>query len=158
MSRKEESPFIQKVVEIKRVSKKTEGGNRLSFNCLAVLGDGKGKVGSANCRAPDVFSAVKKATRKAQSQMISFPLVREHRTIPHRIEYKAKAAHILLKPAPAGTGLIVGGAMRAVAEAAGIKNIVGKNLGTRNKKSTVDATIKALRLLKNPGERLTGKK
>ncbi len=148
----ERNDFLQKVVEIKRVSKKTEGGNRLSFTCLAVVGDGQGQVGAALCRAPDVYSAVRKASRKAREKMIRVPLVGEHQTIPHRIELRRGAVHVLLKPAPPGTGLIIGGAMRAVAEAAGIKNLVGKNLGTRNKKNTVDATLKALQLLNQPNK------
>ncbi len=88
--------------------------------------------------------------------MISIPLVGENKTIPHFTEVKQGPAHVLLKPAPEGTGLIVGGAMRAVAEAAGIKNVVGKNLGTRNKKNTVDATIEALKRLKSPEEKRVG--
>ena len=151
----EEPKLLQKVVEIKRVSQKTKGGNRLGFSCLAVVGDGEGSVGLSYSRARDVLSAIKKAMRKAKKKMISVPLVGEARTIPHRIELKQRAAHVLLKPAPEGTGLIIGGAMRALAEVAGIKNIVGKNLGTRNKKSTLDATIKALKMIKEPHERIS---
>lgn len=148
-----EKRFFRKVVNIRRVSKKTKGGNRLAFTCLAVVGDGAGRVGSALCHAPDVYSSIQKATQKARRQMIKVNLVGEHQTIPHFTEVKQGAAHVLLKPAPEGTGLIVGGAMRAVAEAVGIKNVVGKNLGTRNKKNVVDATLEALNRLKSPEEK-----
>lgn len=153
MARRNDDGTISKVVNIRRVSKKTKGGNRLGFTCLAVVGDGKGAVGKAHCYAPDVYSAIQKTTAKASRQMVSVPLVGDHRTIPHRVEIKDGPAHVLLKPAPEGTGLRLGGAMRAVAEAAGIKNITGKNLGTRNRRNTVDATMKALKSLKDETQR-----
>ncbi|MBU1111000.1 30S ribosomal protein S5 [Patescibacteria group bacterium] len=154
----EKDDLIRRVIQIKRVSKKTKGGNRLGFTALVAVGDGKGHVGVTACHAKDVFLAIQKANHKAKGKMQEIRLVHEHRTIPHYVEIKNGAAHVLLKPAPAGTGIILGGAMRAVAEAAGIKNIVGKNLGTRNKKNTADAMMIALAQLKGKEERLVGKK
>jgi len=136
----------EKVVQINRVSKKTQGGNRIGFSVLMVVGDKKGKVGVGLGKAPDVSSAIKKAVKKARKEMIVVPM--NGTTIPHEILIKRGAAKVLLKPAPPGTGLIVGGAVRAVVEAAGIADIVAKILGSDNKASNVYATIAALSQLK----------
>lgn len=146
----EEREFLENVVEIRRVSKKTKGGNRLRFTALVVVGDRQGRVGASLRKAPDVTSAIRKAVRQAKENLIEFPLVGEAKTIPHEVELKVGAAHILMKPAPAGTGIRAGGPMRAVLEAGGVKNVVGKILRGRSKKANVDATIKALRQLKPP--------
>lgn len=139
--------FEEKIVQVNRVSKKTKGGNKISFAVLVVLGDKKGKVGVGLGKAPDVLSAIRKGVRRAKKNLFTVPL--RDTTIPHRIEIKYGAAKILLKPAPLGTGVIAGGPVRLVAEAAGIRNIVAKILGTKNKASNVYATIEALKQLKS---------
>lgn len=138
--------FEEKVVEINRVSKKTKGGNQISFNALVVVGDRKGRVGFALGKAPDVLSAIRKGARLAKRRLIKIPLRKT--TIPHQVYIKKGAAKVLLKPAPAGTGIIAGGPVRTVVEAAGIRDIVSKILGTNNKLSNVHATIEALKTLK----------
>jgi len=138
----QQSEFIEKVVEIKRVSKKTKGGNQISFTALVVIGDGKGKVGYALERAKDVASAIRKGIKKAKEKMIIISLSKG--TITHRAEANVKAAHVLLKPAKPGTGLIAGGAVRIIANAAGIENIVSKMIGSKNKMVNVQAVFKAL--------------
>lgn len=139
---REISEFDEKVVHINRVSKKTKGGNRIGFSALIVVGNRKGKVGVALGKAPDTLSAIKKGIRKAKKKMIKIPM--KGTTIPFPLEVKRGAAKVLLKPAPGGTGVIAGGAVRAVVEAAGIRDIVAKILGTKNKTSNVHATFKAL--------------
>jgi small subunit ribosomal protein S5 len=135
--------FSEKIVRISRVSKKTKGGNQASFSVLVVVGDKKGKVGVAIGKAPDVLSSIKKAVRKAKKGLITIPMRKT--TIPFVVESKHGAAKIILKPAPAGSGIIAGGAIRAVVEAAGVADIVGKSLGSNNKANNVYATFKALK-------------
>lgn len=135
--------FEEKVVQINRVSKKTKGGNSMSFSVLMVVGDRKGKVGVGLGKAPDVLSGIKKGTRKARQRMIAVPM--KGTTIPFQIRVKRGAAEVLLKPAPRGAGIVAGGAIRAVVDAAGIRDIVGKILGSGNKASNVYATLEALR-------------
>ncbi len=134
--------FDQKVLQIRRVSKKTKGGNRISFTALVVLGDHKGRVGVGLGKAPGVKSAIQKASRKATRKLVNLPLV--DGTIPHSIIAEFSAARVLLKPAPPGTGVIAGGSVRAVVEVAGVKDIVAKMLGNNNKLTNVFATMKAL--------------
>jgi small subunit ribosomal protein S5 len=138
----ENQEFQEKVVQISRVSKKTKGGNQSSFSVLVVVGDKKGRVGVALGKAPDVISSIKKAVRKAKKHLITVPMKRK--TIPFAIDSKHGAAKIILKPAPAGSGIIAGGAVRAVVEAAGIQDIIGKSLGSSNQANNVHATFKAL--------------
>jgi small subunit ribosomal protein S5 len=138
--------FEEKVVQVNRVSKKTKGGNRISFSALVVIGDKKGKVGVGLGRAKDVQMAVLKGINYAKKHLISVPL--EGTTIPHHVLIKRGAAKILIRPAPKGSGIIAGGAVRSVVEAAGIRDIVAKILGTRNKVSNVYATFEALKMLK----------
>ena len=153
--------YVETVIQIKRTSKKTKGGDRLGFTCLAVVGDKAGSVGVALGKAPSVRPAIQKAMRKAKKQMITFPLVGRAKTIPHEVEAVQGASRILFKPAPAGTGIRAGGAIRAVLEAAGIENIVAKRLGSSNKKANIDTTIVALlelsdqskKIFKNKGEK-----
>lgn len=140
------SEFDEKIVQVNRVSKKTKGGNKIGFSVLAVVGDKKGRVGVGLGGAPDVSSAVRKAVSYAKKHMITVPL--KGRTIPHEVRVKRGAAKIMLKPAPAGTGVIAGGAIRAVVEAAGIRDISSKILGSKNQASNVYATIEALKLLR----------
>jgi small subunit ribosomal protein S5 len=140
------SGLEEKIVQVNRVSKKTKGGNKIGFSVLAVVGDKKGKVGVGLGGAPDVSSAVRKAVSYAQRHM--FTVAMKGTTIPHEVRVKRGAAKIMLKPAPPGTGVIAGGAVRAVVEAAGIRDIVSKILGSKNQASNVYATMEALKSLK----------
>jgi small subunit ribosomal protein S5 len=139
---REDSEFEETVVEIRRVSKKTKGGNTIRFSALVVVGDRKGKVGVGLSKATDVRSAIIKSSGFAKRRMITVPI--KGTTLPYSVDQKFSAAKIILKPAPPGSGIIAGGAMRVVLEAAGVQDAVGKILGTRNKTSNVYATIKAL--------------
>lgn len=143
---REESEFEEKVVDVNRVSKKTKGGNRIGFSILTVVGDRKGRVGVGLGKAPDVSAAIRKGFRRARKDMITVPM--KGKTIPHLILVEKGAAKVLLKPAPLGTGLITGGAVRVVAEAAGIQDMVSKILGTGNKTSNIYATLEAFRRLR----------
>jgi len=138
--------FSEKVIQVNRVSKKTTGGNKIGFSVLMVVGDKKGHVGVGLGKASDVASAVRKGTSYARKHMITVPLIKT--TIPHELRLKMGAARIMLKPAPPGTGIRAGGAVRAVVEAAGIKDIVSKILGTDNKASNVYTTFEALKELR----------
>lgn len=141
-----DSEFEEKVVQVNRVSKKTKGGNKIGFSVLVVVGDRKGRVGVGLGGAPDVSSAVRKGVTYAKKHLISVPM--KGKTIPHHVVVKRGAARIMLKPAPPGTGVIAGGAVRAVVEAAGIRDIVSKILGSKNQASNVYATLEALKLFK----------
>jgi len=141
-----EKEFEEKVVQVNRVSKKTKGGNRIGFSALVVVGDRKGRVGVGLGKAADVSTAMKKGSSYAQKRLFMVPM--RGTTIPHEIHIKLGAAKLLLKPAPAGSGVIAGGPVRAVVEAAGILDVVGKILGTSNKASNVYATFEALKRLK----------
>lgn len=144
--RNEPKEFDEKVVQINRVSKKTKGGNRIGFSVLVVVGDRKGRVGVGLGKAPDVPSAIHKAVSYAKKHLIRVAM--RQTTVPHEVYLKLGAAKVLLKPAPAGTGVIAGGAVRAVVEAAGIRDIVSKILGSKNQASNVYATLEALKSLK----------
>ncbi len=141
------SEYFEKVVQVNRVSKKTQGGDKRSLSVIVVVGDKKGRVGVGLGKATDVASSIAKATTYAKKHLISIP-IKDGRTIPHEIYLKQGAAKVLLKPAPKGTGVIAGGAVRVVVEAAGILDIVSKTLGTKNRASNVYATLEALRRLK----------
>lgn len=134
--------FEEKIVQVNRVSKKTAGGNRIGFSVLVVVGDKNGKVGVGLGKAPGVRDAISKGTTYAKKHMITVPMVEA--TIPHEVYVKRGAAKVLLKPASKGTGVIAGGAVRAVVEAAGIHDILSKVLGTSNQASNVYATLEAL--------------
>lgn len=134
--------FEETVVQINRVSKKTKGGNQMRFSALVVVGDRKGKVGVGLSKAGNVHGAIKKAISAAKRKMIQVPL--RGTTILFSVREKFSAAKILLKPAPSGSGIIAGGPIRVVLEAAGVRDAVGKILGTKNKISNVYATMKAL--------------
>ena len=138
--------FDEKVIRISRVTKKTKGGNNMSFTALVVVGDRKGRVGVALGKAKDVMNAIKKGVRRGKKTVITIPLV-DNRTIPHELKIKLGAAKLILKPAPSGTGVIAGGAVRAVLELAGIKDVVSKILGTNNKMSNVTAAFAALKMM-----------
>lgn len=137
-----EKEFTETVVQINRISKKTKGGNQMRFAALVVVGDKKGKVGVGLSKAKDVRGAIQKAISAAKRKMIEVSL--KGTTIPHDVRHKFGAAKILLKPAPAGSGIIAGGAIRVVLDAAGVRDASGKILGTKNKISNVYATIEAL--------------
>jgi small subunit ribosomal protein S5 len=138
--------FEEKVVQVNRVSKKTRGGNQIGFSVLVVVGDKKGRVGVGLGQAPEVTSAVNKGSNYAKKHLIEVAM--RGTTITHEIRIKRGAAKILLRPAPVGTGVIAGGAVRAVVAAAGIKDIVSKVLGTKNQASNVYATLEALKSLR----------
>lgn len=135
--------FSETVVQINRVSKKTAGGNQIRFTALVIAGDKKGRVGVGLGKAPDVVSGIRKAANYAKKHLISVPL--RGTTVPYEVMIKRGAAKVLLKPAPPGSGIIAGGTIRAVVVAAGIRDVVGKILGTKNKISNVYATMEALR-------------
>ena len=138
-----EKEFDETVVQIKRVSKKTKGGNTMRFSALVVIGDKKGRVGVALSKAPDVRSAIQKSIKHAKRNL--FTISMKGTTLPCSVEEKFSAAKVILKPAPVGSGIIAGGPMRVVLEAAGVRDAVGKILGTSNKASNVYATVAALK-------------
>ncbi len=135
----------EKVVQVNRVSKKTKGGNKMRFTALVIVGNRHGKIGVGLGKSDDVSRAITKGVTFAKKKMIDVPIVND--TIPHAISVKKGAARIMLKPAPRGTGLIAGGAVRSVVEVAGIRNISSKILGSDNKASNVYATFLALEKL-----------
>lgn len=139
---REAREFEEKVVQVSRVSKKTKGGNKMGFSVLMVVGDRQGRVGVGLGKAKDVLGAIHKGVRKAKKRMIKVPM--NGTTIPFPVEVKRGAARVMLKPAPRGSGVIAGGPIRAVVEAAGIRDISSKILGTNNKASNVYATFSAL--------------
>jgi len=147
--RSEDKEFEDRVLQVNRVSKKTSGGNKIGFSVLVVIGDRKGRVGAGLGKAGDVLSSIKKGSAYAKKHLITVPM-HEGRTIPHRIVVKYGAAKILLKPAPKGSGIIAGGAVRAILEVAGVKDVVGKMLGSNNKITNVYAIIEALQKLRDP--------
>ena len=145
------------VVQINRVTKVVKGGKNLSFSALVVVGDGHGVVGFGVGKAKEVPSAIKKGIEAAKKNLIRVPL--KGTTIPHPILGKFGAGSVLLKPAPEGTGIIEGGAVRAVVEACGVTNIMTKSLGSANNHNVVRATFQGLASLKDPAflMRLRGK-
>lgn len=141
-----ESEFIEDVVKIYRVSKVVKGGRRFSFSAIAVVGDGKGKVGAAMGKASEVPEAIRKAIERARKGMIDVPIV--NTTVPHEIIGRSDAARVLLKPASLGTGVVAGGPVRSVLEAAGYKNVLTKCLGSNNATNVVWATLKGLKQMR----------
>ena len=145
------------VVSINRVTKVVKGGKNLSFSALVVVGDGHGVVGYGIGKAKEVPSAIKKAIEAAKKNLIRLPL--KGTTIPHPVVGRYGAGRVLLKPAPDGTGIIAGAAVRAVVESAGVTNVLTKSLGTANPHNVVRATFTGLASLKDPSRiaRLRGK-
>lgn len=144
--RKEEKKFDEQVLLIRRVSKKTSGGNYVTFSALVAVGDKKGKVGIGIGRGTEVPPAIKKAITKAKKHMVQVPMYKT--TVPHNILIKFKSALIMLKPAPEGTGLKVGSVMRTLLSLAGVKDASGKIIGTRNQVVNTYAVMEAFRRLK----------
>ena len=141
------STFEEKVVFINRNTKVVKGGRKFSFTALMVIGDGNGNVGYAKAKANEVADAIRKATEAAKKNVYKIEL--EGTTIPHEVRVDWDGAKLLLKPAPAGTGLIAGSKVRTILELAGVKDIIAKNLGTSNPYNQVKATFKAFAQLKN---------
>ena len=141
-----EMEFTEHVVKIYRVAKVVKGGRRFSFSAIVVVGDGKGRVGAAMGKATEVPEAIRKAIERAKKSMIDAPLV--NTTIPHEVMGRAGAAKVLLRPASPGTGIVAGGAVRAVVDAAGYKNILTKSLGSDSATNVVWATMDGLRQLR----------
>jgi small subunit ribosomal protein S5 len=141
--------LIDRLVNINRVAKVVKGGRRFGFSALVVVGDGKGRVGYGSGKAREVPEAVRKATEQAKRSMIRVPL-RQGRTLHHDVQGHFGAGQVVLRAAPAGTGIIAGGPMRAVFEALGIGDVVAKSLGTSNPHNMVKATFDALNSMMSP--------
>jgi small subunit ribosomal protein S5 len=144
-----DSDLIDKLVHINRVAKVVKGGRRFAFAALVVIGDGNGRVGYGHGKAREVPEAIRKATEEAKKSMIRVPL-KDGRTIHHEVRGHHGAGKVIVRPAPAGTGIIAGGPMRAVFEALGVGDVVSKSLGTSNPYNMVRATFDALKNQQSP--------
>ena len=139
---REEKEFTEKLIRLNRVSKAVKGGRKMSFSALMVVGDGKGRVGYGFGKANDVAEAIRKSVEKAKGNLRTLPLKKV--TIPHEVLGEYKSASVLLKPAAPGTGIIAGGPVRAVMEAAGIHDILAKSLGSKNTMNIVKSVFNGL--------------
>src|SRR5215469_4071259 len=145
----QEVELVEKLVSINRVAKVVKGGRRFGFAALVVVGDGKGRVGHGAGKAREVPEAIRKATDQAKRSMIRVPL-REGRTLHHDLKGHFGAGTVVMRAAPAGTGIIAGGPMRAVFEALGVQDVVAKSIGTSNPHNMVKATLAALSIIASP--------
>ena len=151
-----EQEFDQRIIDLARVTRVMAGGKRMRFRACVAIGDKKGRVGIGLAKGADVTLAVNKAVNKAKKQMVAVPIKNE--TIPHALTYKFKAARIFMKPAPKGTGIKAGGAVRVIFELAGVPNVVAKILGTNNKISNVQALLQAFECFKASSMKVSPKK
>lgn len=142
---REPKEFVEKLVKLNRTAKVVKGGRRFSFSALTVVGDQKGKVGFGFGKANDVTEAIRKSIDKAKRNMVYVPI--KNGTIPHEIQADFKSSSVLLKPACSGTGLIAGGAVRAVLEAAGATDVLSKSLGANSSVNVIRATFEAIKKL-----------
>ncbi len=140
--RKPQDEFVEKLVKLNRTSKTVKGGRRMSFSALTVVGDQKGRIGFGFGKANDVTEAIRKSIDKAKSNLTTLPM--KNGTIPHEILGKYKSSAVLLKPACPGTGIIAGGAVRAVMDAAGVTDVISKSQGARTSVNVVRATFDAV--------------
>jgi small subunit ribosomal protein S5 len=143
-----EGELTERLVGIQRVAKVVKGGRRFSFSAIVVVGNGEGVIGFGLGKAAEVTNAIQKAVDDAKKNLIRVPI--HDGTVPHDIVYKFGAARIMIKPAAPGTGVLAGGAMRAVLECAGIRNVLGKSLGSSNPHNVVKATAYALASMRDP--------
>lgn len=138
----EDKEFVEKLVKLNRTAKTVKGGRRMSFSALTVVGDRKGRIGYGFGKANDVTEAIRKSIEKAHENLTTIPV--KNGTIPHEILGKYKSSSVLLKPACPGTGIIAGGAIRAVMDAAGVTDIIAKSIGSRTSMNVVRATFNAV--------------
>ncbi len=149
----ESDGFTDKVIAIDRVARVVKGGRRFRFKALVVVGDGKSQVGIGVAKAGDVQGAVQKAVDVAKKNLVTIPKYRD--TIPHDSEGKVAGAHILVRPAASGTGIIAGGVVRSILEMGGVHNVLSKSLGSSNKVNAAYATIEAIKQLKTADQWVT---
>ena len=148
--RKEESPYVEKVVSVRRVSKVVKGGRNLSFAAFVVIGDENGKVGFSSGKAAAVPDAVRKAVTSAKKDLETIKM--KGTTVPHEAIAKYRASKVMIRPASQGTGIIAGGGVRAVMEVVGIKDVISKSHGSANVANVVKATVKALKSMQDINE------
>jgi len=144
---KEQKEFEEEVLQIDRVTRVVKGGRRLRFRCTVAIGDKKGRVGVGVGKASEVVMGIQKAVSRAKASLVKVPITSGD-TIPHAVRVKYKAAEMIVMPASPGTGVIAGGSLRKVLHLAGVKNVLGKNIGSRNTLVTAQASMKALKALR----------
>ena len=144
---KEQKEFEEEVLQIDRVTRVVKGGRRLRFRCTVAIGDKKGRVGVGVGKASEVVTGIQKAVSRAKASLMQVPITKGD-TIPHTVQVKYKAAEMLIMPASPGTGVIAGGSLRKILHLAGVKNVLSKNIGSRNTLVTAQASMKALKALR----------